>query len=138
MSAAYLADKSALSRMSHPAVAAWLEPRILDGDVARCSVIDLELLFSARDRAGFLSIRVDREAGFPLVTTDHGDLERAVDVMGDLAKTGRHRAASIPDLIIAATAERAGLTVVHYDRDFDIIASVTGQQMLWVQPAGSL
>ena len=43
------------------------------------------------------------------------------------ANRGRHRAPSIPDLIIAATAELAGLTVLHFDKDFDVIAELTGQ-----------
>ena len=46
-----------------------------------------------------------------------------------LADRGQHRAPSIPDLIIAATAELAGLTVLHLDQDFGVIAQVTGQPM---------
>jgi predicted nucleic acid-binding protein len=53
--------------------------------------------------------------------------DRAVDVLTLLADRGQHRAPSIPDLIIAATAELAGLTVLHLDQDFDVIAQVTGQ-----------
>jgi len=30
-------------------------------------------------------------------------------------------------LLIAAAAELAGLTVLHLDKDFDLIASITGQ-----------
>ena len=44
-----------------------------------------------------------------------------------LADRGQHRAPSIPDLVIAATAELAGLTVLHFDKDFDLIAALTGQ-----------
>jgi predicted nucleic acid-binding protein len=58
--------------------------------------------------------------------------------MGLLARSGKHRAVSIPDLLIAAAAERHGLTVVHYDRDFDHIAGVTRQPMQWVVPQGSV
>ena len=53
--------------------------------------------------------------------------ERAVDVLTLLADRGQHCAPSIPDLIIAATAELAGLTVLHLDKDFEVIAQVTGQ-----------
>ena len=53
--------------------------------------------------------------------------DRAVEVQMLLADLGRHRAPSVPDLIVAATAELAGLTVVHRDKDFDLIAEVTGQ-----------
>jgi predicted nucleic acid-binding protein len=53
--------------------------------------------------------------------------DRAVEVQALLADRGQHRAASIPDLLIAATAELAGLRVLHQDRDFELIAGVTGQ-----------
>ena len=53
--------------------------------------------------------------------------DRAVDVLTLLADRGQHRAPSIPDLIIAATGELAGLTVLHLDKDFEVIAQVTGQ-----------
>lgn len=63
---------------------------------------------------------------------------RAVEVQGLLADRGLHRAASIPDLLIAATAERRGAAVLHYDSDFDLIASVTGQATAWVVPRGTV
>ncbi|OUZ07567.1 hypothetical protein BHE97_16610 [Aeromicrobium sp. PE09-221] len=53
--------------------------------------------------------------------------ERAIEVQGLLAGRGHHRAAKIPDLLIAAIAERSGLTVLHLDQDFDLIAEITGQ-----------
>lgn len=53
--------------------------------------------------------------------------DRAVAVQALLADRGRHRAPSVPDLIVAATAERAGLTLLYVDRDFDLIAEITGQ-----------
>ena len=53
--------------------------------------------------------------------------DRAVAVQTLLADQGRHRAPSVPDLIVAATAELAGLTVLHLDKDFDLIAEITAQ-----------
>jgi predicted nucleic acid-binding protein len=53
--------------------------------------------------------------------------DRSVEVLALLADQGQHRAPSIPDLIIAATAELAGLTVLHLDKDFEIIAKITTQ-----------
>ena len=50
-----------------------------------------------------------------------------LEILALLADRGQHRAPSIPDLIIAATAELAGLTVLHLDKDFEVIAAVTGQ-----------
>jgi predicted nucleic acid-binding protein len=55
--------------------------------------------------------------------------DRAVEVQLLLAREGQHRAPSIPDLIIAAAAELAGLTVLHLDKDFELIASITGQDL---------
>jgi hypothetical protein len=55
--------------------------------------------------------------------------DRAVEILALLADRGQHRAPSIPDLIVAATAELAGLTVLHLDKDFEVIAAVTGQAM---------
>lgn len=134
----YLADKSALARLAHPDVAAWLESRLLDGEVARCSIVDLEVLFSARSHHDFVAIRDDRASGFPFVDTVQADFDRAIVLMEALARSGTHRAVSIRDLLIAAVAERAGLVVVHYDADFDLIAAVTRQPMQWVVPKGRL
>jgi predicted nucleic acid-binding protein len=55
--------------------------------------------------------------------------DRALEVQLLLADIGKHRGPSIPDLVIAATAELVGLTVLHVDKDFDLISEVTGQPM---------
>jgi predicted nucleic acid-binding protein len=133
----YIADKSALARMRHPAVATRLAPLLIGGDVATCSVIDLELLFSARTHAEVVAIRLER-AAFPQLAMTQADFERAVDVLDGLARSGHHRAAGIPDLLIAAVAERHRLTVLHYDKDFDVIAAVTRQRVEWIVPAGTV
>ena len=133
----YIADKSALSRMKHPAVAAVLSPLIVGGDVFTCGVIELEVLFSARTHADLVSTRTLRRA-LPSVELSQSDFDRAIDVLEGLAKAGPHRTAGIPDLLIAAVAERNSLTVLHYDKDFDLIAKVTGQAAQWVVPAGSV
>jgi predicted nucleic acid-binding protein len=62
---------------------------------------------------------------------------RAIQVQGKLAYRGQHRSVSIPDLIVAATAERFSLAVLHYDADYDRIAEVTGQPAEWVVPRGT-
>ena len=59
--------------------------------------------------------------------------DRVVEILGLLADRGQHRAPSVPDLIIAATAELAGLTVLHCDKDYDLIAGVTGQATEWLR-----
>jgi len=61
-----------------------------------------------------------------------------LQVQRELAVASRHRGAAIPDLLIAAVAERHEVTVLHYDRDFDRIAAVTGQPAQWIVPAGAV
>ena len=133
----YIADKSALARLKHPVVAAVLSPLLVGGDVVTCSVIELEVLFSAKTHTDLVTTRARRRA-LPSVELSQNDFDRAIDVLEQLARSGHHRAAGIPDLLIAAVAERNALTVLHYDKDFDLIANVTGQPMKWVVPAGSV
>ena len=135
---AYLADKSAIVHLAEPAVAARLVPLIMAGEVATCGVVELEVLYSARSEKDLKEIRRDRALAYPRVPMSQADFARAEDVMALLAKKGHHRAVSLPDLLIAAVAERAGLTVLHYDADFDIVASATRQRAEWIAPQGSL
>ena len=132
----YLADKSALARFTHPAVSARLAPLVLDGLVATCPIVDLELLYSARSLADYEAIREERLAitSYPVteaVTT------RALAVQRLLARRGQHRL-SLPDLLIAAVAELHDLIVLHYDADYDRLAEVTDQSTEWVVPRGSV
>lgn len=137
MAAHYLADKSALARLKHSAVDRRLTPLLLAGDVATCGVIDLELLYSARSVTDMRELRAERDA-LPTVAMSQEDFDRAAEVMERLSARGHHRAAGIPDLLIAAVAERAGLCVLHYDQDFDAIGAVTAQKVEWVVPRGSV
>ena len=134
----FLVDKSALARMRHPAVTAVLEPLILAGLVTTCGIIELEVLYSAVSSRELVATRRNRAAAFPRVEMTEEDFRRAEAVMEALAEAGRHRSAGIPDLLIAAVAERAGVTLLHYDEDFDHIASVTKQSVQWVVDRGSV
>jgi predicted nucleic acid-binding protein len=134
----HLVDNSVLTRTTKTPVAARVEPMIVGGLLATCSVTDLELLFSARSGDDHRTRRTDVALRFKHLPTDQRTLDRAVEVQGLLADRGQHRGADIPDLIVAAAAERAGLTVLHYDSDFDLIAGVTGQEVEWVVPRGSV
>src|ERR1700757_3246336 len=106
----YIADKSVLARMKYSAVAAALSPLLVGGDVATCGVIELEVLFSARTHADLVATR-DRRSALPHVEIFQSDFNRAIDVLEGLAESGLHRTAGIPDLLIAAVAERNALTV---------------------------
>lgn len=135
--AIYLADKSALARAHHPAVASRLGPLFVGGDVATCGIVDLELLFSARGSSDYLAILADRRS-LPRVEVGEAGIERSIEIQAALARKGQHRGVTIPDLLIAAAAEAAGLTVLHYDSDFDRIAEFTGQPAEWIVPQGSV
>ena len=137
MNARYLVDKSALARMPLEPVRSRLGPIIESGEAATCAIIDLEVLFSARDYREHEEIRRRRSLAYHNVALTEQIFQRAVSVQGRLAQSGRHRV-SIPDLIIVAAAEAKGLTILHYDGDFDLIAEVTGQPAEWIVPRGTV
>ena len=124
----WLIDKSALARLaSSPDAAEWAT-RIERGLVRITTVTRLEVGYSARSgqdlRTGFAQPPL---ASMPVECMTPAIEDRAVEVLTLLADRGQHRALSVPDLIIAATAELAGLTALHLDKDFDVIADITGQ-----------
>ena len=126
----WLIDKSALVRLAASPDAAEWAARIERGLVRITTVTRLEAGYSARSgpqlRAGFQRPPL---SSMPVEYLTPAIENRAVEVLTLLADRGQHRAPSIPDLIIAATAELAGLTVLHLDMDFDLIAEITGQPM---------
>jgi predicted nucleic acid-binding protein len=135
----YLLDKSALARVAlQPTVQAALERLDDIGVLATTAVIDLEIGYSARDLAEFDSVAADRADLYQELQLTRAVTDRARHVQRELVRLGQHRGPGVPDLLIAATAELYGAMVVHYDRDFDTIAAVTGQPVEWVVPAGSV
>lgn len=138
MKARFLVDTSAVARIKHrPAVAAVLRPLTARGEVAVCTPVLLELLYGSR-ATEYQKMKMTYETAMRVlpITTDAS--ARAVEVQGLLAKAGQYRTARSVDLLTAACAEVNGLTMLHYDRDFDAIAKVTGQPTAWVVPAGSV
>lgn len=126
----WLIDKSAYVRMQAGDAAAleeWNE-RIERGLVRLSTVTRLELGFSARSGdAGREAFGLPPLSLMPIERLTPAMEDRAFEVQMLLADRGRHRAPSIPDLLIAATAEKAGLTVLAVDKDFGLIAEITGQ-----------
>ena len=128
MSTSWLIDKSALVRLgSSPDAEQWAN-RIEHGLVAISTVTLLEAGFSARS-----AVELARAMGSPPLAAMPVEYltpaveDRAVEVQRLLAERGQHRAPSIPDLLIAAAAELNQRTVLHLDKDFDLIAELTGQ-----------
>jgi predicted nucleic acid-binding protein len=126
----WLIDKSALVRLAASPDASDWAARIGRGLVRIATVTRLEVGYSARSgtdlRAGLLDAPL---SAMPVECQTPATEDRAVEVLALLADRGQHRAPSIPDLIIAATAELSGLTVLHVDKDFEIIARITGQPL---------
>lgn len=134
----FLADKSALTRReTRPEVREVLEPLLIAGEIATCGIVDLELLYSARDRPTYRAL-VEALRGMPRVAVEDAAIARALEVQAMLAERSQHRAVPLPDLLVAACAERASLAVLHYDADFDRIAELTGQRTQWIVPRGSV
>lgn len=129
---AWLVDKSAFARMQFGQAANMEEwnSRIERGLVHISSVTRLELGFSARSgEAGREAFERPPLALMPIEYLTPAMEDRAFEVQMLFADRGQHRAPSIPDLLIAATAEKAGLTVLALDKDFELIAEVTGQSV---------
>jgi predicted nucleic acid-binding protein len=126
----WLIDKSALVRLAASPDATEWAARIERGLVRITTVTRLEAGYSARSgpqlRTGFQRPPL---SSMPVEYLTPDIEDQAVEILTLLADRGQHRAPSIPDLIIAATAELAGLTVLHLNKDFDLIAEITGQPM---------
>jgi predicted nucleic acid-binding protein len=134
----YLADTSVFVLQGrHPQVRKRFETLLGDGRLTACQMTTLEYLNNAPDPNGY-EILWSALHGHRWVDVDAAAMNRALATHRALAKTSQHRHFRLPDLIIAATAEAHGLTVLHYDADYDRIAAVTGQPTEWVAAKGSL
>lgn len=136
--ARYLLDTSAVARMSHPAVAARLAPLIDGAVVATCATLDAEALYSARSPDEYERLRADRRQAYEYLSTDERHWQRAFDAQRELARTGRHRAVGIADLLTAVLASEHRVTLIHYDSDFDLAAEVLDFNSRWVAVRGNL
>ncbi len=134
----YLVDTSAWHRVADPNVAARWQTLLLADKVWICDQVALEVLYSARSAKDYARTernleglrRVEMTSTFARARV----VQRALSLVGGL----HHRSVTIADLLIAAAAEAGGLTVLHYDEDYDRIASCTGQPTEWIAPRGSL
>ena len=134
--ARYLLDTSVWARIDcRPSQAPAARSSVRDrGDLDD----DLEILYSARSPASYAATRGERDLALELLAIEQPTLDRALGVQAALAERGEHRGASLPDLVIAATAEHAQVVVLHYDADYDLIATITDQPVEWVVPRGSV
>ena len=136
--AQYLIDTSAAALMTHQLVRKRLAPLIGGGVVAICATLDAEALFSARSPTEYEQLWADRRAAYEYLPTDDEHWQRALAAQRELARTGRHRAVGIADLLTAVLAGEHQLTLIHYDADFGVAAEVLPFDHRWVVPRGSL
>ena len=127
---AWLIDRSALVRLSQSADAIEWASRVERGLVRISTVTRLEVGYSARTAADHRVLLGEPPiSSMPIEYLTPRIEDRALELQFGLAERGQHRAPSVPDLLIAATAELAELTVLHVDKDFELIAEVTGQPL---------
>ena len=131
----YLLDTSVITRIREPTIVRRIEELDRDG-LARAAMTDLEVGFSARSGDDW-DRRSAALGAFRRVDVEARHFDRAGQVQRALA-AGGPRGRKIPDLLIAAVAESASLIVLHYDADFDHIATVTGQPTEWIVERGSI
>jgi predicted nucleic acid-binding protein len=132
----YVADKSAFEQQRHSEAAAGLLSALAaDGALFMTEIVALELLYSARSSDDYDTRREDL-VSLPWLHLTQAVATRALTIQHELAGRGQHRR-PIPDLLVAATALEHDAVVLHYDRDFDLIAEVTGLSARWIIPAGT-
>jgi predicted nucleic acid-binding protein len=133
----WLIDKSALIRLPQSTDAEEWASRIQRGLVRISNLTRLEVGYSARSGPELRkALRSPPLSNMPVEYFAPAIEDRAIEVLTLLANRGRHRAPSIPDLLIAATAELNHLTVLHVDKDFELIAEITQQVVERVSIAG--
>jgi predicted nucleic acid-binding protein len=136
-SSEWLIDKSALVRLGGASDAEEWAVRIERGAVRVTTITLLEMGYSARSandlRTGLTSAPI---SSMPVEYLTPAIEDRAVAVLTALADRGRHRGPSLPDLLIAATGELSGLTVLHLDQDYEVIAEITGQPVERLKVSG--
>ncbi|MGD0926830.1 MAG: PIN domain nuclease [Streptosporangiaceae bacterium] len=134
----YLADTSAYVAQARDSDArARFAGLLTEGRLAVCQMTALEYFNNAPDPKAYevLWTALHGQRRMDVTATA---MNRAMQVHRMLAERSQHRNFRLPDLIIAATAEQHGATVLHYDADYDRIAAVTGQPVEWVTARGSL
>ena len=138
----FLADTSAWiwsRRAAYPELRTWFDEQLLEGDIATCDLVRLELLYGTRNgrKHDQRRVELDALASCPIGPTEWA---RAVEAQGQLAhpRPSRHRAVKIPNLRVAAAVETAAAELFCYGVDFELIQEETGQPMRWLASPGAL
>ncbi len=133
-----IADLSAINRAEHPSVRQEVVAALNARQIVTCSVVTLEVMYSARNKQELEDLDATQSMlrDIPMTDSIH---HAALTAIRELAKrgAGRHRV-SVPDVLVAAAAQEAGVGVLHYDHHFDRLAEVLHFTSVWLAPAGSL
>lgn len=132
-------DTSAWHHATDSRVAGVWRRHLEADELGICDQVRLEILFSAQSARDYDALAQEL-SGLPSIPTDASTFARALEIQQFLAHVGglHHRSVKIADLIIAAAAEAAQATVLHYDSDYDRIAELTSQPVQWIAPPDSL
>lgn len=135
----YIADTSVWGRtgVGRPFQGEW-EQALSDNQIAACTVTLMEMLHTARNADEFAALEADFD-GLQMFPVGEAEFEFAIDAMRTLAALGslKHRV-KLPDALIAATAFRNGVGVLHYDHHYDTLAEVLDFESRWVAEPGSI
>jgi predicted nucleic acid-binding protein len=139
MSESFLIDTSACNRLFRIPAVERLWAAVLDeGRVSVCEITELELVRAAGGREERAVLERYLHDAFGWSPVPDRVLTRARQVQDLLVASGWHQGPGAVDLMIAAAAELTGLTLLHYDADFEAISKVTGQPQRWIAERGSV
>jgi predicted nucleic acid-binding protein len=131
----YLADTSAWNR-SRLVADRW-SALIEHNELALCTPVRLELLYSARGKGDYVDFALELD-GLPHLELDGRAEALALRAQAGLAARSEHRGPKPVDLLVAGIAQVHGLVLLHYDHHFDLIARITGQPAEWLGRRGTL
>jgi predicted nucleic acid-binding protein len=139
VSESFLIDTSACNRLFRlPSMERAWAPALDAGRVSVCEVTELELVRAAGGREERAILERYLHEAFGWTPAPDSTLRRARQIQDLLVVSGQHHGPGAVDLMVAATAEPSGLTLLHYDADFETIAKTTGQPHRWIAPRGSV
>ncbi|MFK4222850.1 PIN domain nuclease [Streptomyces sp. NPDC019890] len=135
----HLIDTSAAARiLTNKAVRERWSEHLAEGVIGLCDITEMEMLYSAQSLGDRIAKEELLAELFNWIPVPDDVYQRARTVQRMMTQRGEHRSAGPVDLLVAATAELSGLTVLHYDADFETVARATNQPTMWVARPGTL
>lgn len=134
----FIADTSARVRAGHPQIREQWSAALRSRQIATCSITTLELLYAARDAGEVDELQAD-EATLRDIPITVSVQRAAIGALRELSRVGAgyHRV-KLPDALIAAAAQEAGIGVLHYDHHYDRLAEVLSFDSRWIAAPGSV